>query len=99
MSKQSTTQTGRTKNRRVSASHPLAKAAKQRSEFAERLGRARAERQRAVDQRRTEEAAAAVALCRAERAKRIAEGKPVAPTIEEWRERRRVAYTAMGDGA
>jgi hypothetical protein len=50
-----------------------------------------------VDQRRSEEAAQAIATCRAERAKRIAAGKPVAPTIDEYRERKRVAYTAMGD--
>jgi hypothetical protein len=76
---------------------PLAKAAKERSEFAQRLGRARIARQRVVDQRRSEEAAQAIATCRAERAKRIAAGKPVAPTIDEWREGRRAPFTVMGD--
>lgn len=69
----------------------------QRRAQAERLAQARAERQRLVDQRRSEDAAALVALARAERAKRIAAGKPVAPTIDEWREGRRTMFTTMGD--
>jgi hypothetical protein len=97
MSKQSITQTGRTKNRRVSAYDHRAKAAKQRSEYAARMKRARAERERLAELLRSDDAADAVALYRAEKARALAKGVVVAPTLDEWREGRRVEFTAMGD--
>jgi hypothetical protein len=97
MSKQSETQTGRTKNRAHAAYDHRSKAAKQRSEYAARLARARAERQRLAEYRQSDAAAQLVALARLERAKRIAAGKQVAPTIAEWRERIAVTHPALGD--
>jgi len=99
MSKQSITQTGRMKNRRVSAYDHRAKAAKQRSEYAARLKRARAERERLAELLRPDDAADAVALYRAEKARALAKGVAVAPTIDEYRERISVTHTAIGDQA
>jgi hypothetical protein len=62
-------QAGRTKNRRVGAYDHRAKAAKQRSEFAARLRRAREERHRLIETQQPDDAAFAVALYRAEKAR------------------------------
>jgi hypothetical protein len=97
MSKQSIAQTGRTKNRAVSAYDHRSKTAKQRSEFAARLTRAREERHRVVELSQPDDAAFAVALYRAEKARALAKGVAVAPTIEEWRERISVTHTVIGD--
>jgi len=69
----------------------------ERRQHMQRLAQSRAERQRLLDARRSEEAAALVALARAERAKRIAAGKVVAPSYEEWKEGCARTFTAMGD--
>lgn len=60
----------------------------QRDERREQLRRMeldRRRRQRLVEAHQSEEAAAAVAAYRVERARREEIGKPVLPTIDEWR--------------
>lgn len=66
-------------------------------DFLERLTRARAERERLAERQRSEESAAAVELYRAERARAIKKGVPVAPTIDEYRDRVAIKATAIGD--
>jgi hypothetical protein len=97
MSKQAETQRGRRKNRSQPAIDYLQKANNAKREYLDRIARARAERQRMVERLRSEESAKLIAVARAERAKRIAAGIPVAPTIDEWREGRRATFTVSGD--
>jgi hypothetical protein len=62
-----------------------------------RLAKASIERQRLVEQRRSERVAKLIADEQAERAKRIKAGKLVAPTLDEYRELKTRPFTSLGD--
>jgi hypothetical protein len=90
-----TASTGK-RNRRPSRTSAQVEGDERRAQ-AERLAQARARRERLIEQQRSNESAELVLLARKERAKRIAAGKLVAPTIDEYREGRGAKYTSIGD--
>lgn len=85
MTNHAVSQMGRRKNRSKPAEDILQKTNNAKREYLQRLATARAHRERMVERLRPEHAAKLVALARSEREKRIAAGKIVAPTLDEYR--------------
>jgi hypothetical protein len=63
----------------------VTQARKEKRRHLARLARRRRAKERFIREEQPESALSAVERCRAEKAKRIAEGKPVLKSIEQWR--------------
>jgi hypothetical protein len=87
------------RSRKAAALDPAGEARREKAAAMKRLAEDRQARERRLERDRDDEAAPLVLLARAERAKRIAAGKFVAPTIDEYRERKYAAFPTMGDRA
>lgn len=100
MSQQSVTQTGRQKNRSARLKSNDLAGDRARSAARDQRDRLEQDRMRRQQQHELENGAIlAILVYRSERAKAIAAGKAVTPTLEEWRSKHRINATAIGDQA